>query len=143
MEFVKSKSAGYLANHMARLFAIGLQQRIKTLGIAPAQFMTLLELWNEDGLTQKELVNRIDIEQATMANTLRRMERDGLISRKPNPKDARSHAIFLTDRAKHVKEAAIGSAMSQNAVALEGFSQNEHEKFLEFMQRIISNMKSG
>ncbi|MEO0363426.1 MAG: MarR family transcriptional regulator, partial [Pseudomonadota bacterium] len=39
MTFAKSKSAGYVANHMARLFAIGLQRRIKPLGLAPAQFM--------------------------------------------------------------------------------------------------------
>ncbi len=39
------RSAGFLANHMARLFAVALQRRIKPLGLAPAQFMTLLELW--------------------------------------------------------------------------------------------------
>lgn len=98
MEFEKKKSAGYLANHMARLFAQGLHERIKSLDLAPAQFMTLLELWNEDGLSQKELVERIDVEQATMANTIRRMERDGLITRKQNQKDARSHTIFLTNK---------------------------------------------
>ena len=143
MEFEKKKSAGYLANHMARLFAQGLHERIKPLGLAPAQFMTLLELWNEDGLSQKELIKRIDVEQATMANTIRRMERDGLITRKQNPRDARSHTIFLTKRAKQIEQAAIKAAHSQNAVALDGFSQEEHEKFLEFMQRIIGNMKSN
>lgn len=141
MEFEKKKSAGYLANHMARLFAQGLQERIKSLDLAPAQFMTLLELWNKDGLSQKELIKRINVEQATMANTIRRMERDGLITRKQNPTDARSHTIFLTKRAKQIEQAAVEAAYSQNAVALEGFSQQEHEQFLEFMQKIIENMK--
>lgn len=143
MEFKKAKSAGYLANHMARLFAQGLHERIKSLGLAPAQFMTLLELWNEDGLTQKELIERIDVEQATMANTIRRMERDGLITRRKNTKDARSHAIFLTKRAKQIEDAAKEAAYSQNAVSLKGFSQKEHEAFLEFMQRTIKNMTSS
>ncbi|MFK5978779.1 MAG: MarR family transcriptional regulator [Rhizobiaceae bacterium] len=141
MEFDKKKSAGYLANHMARLFAQGLHERIKSLGLAPAQFMTLLELWNEDGLSQKELVKRIDVEQATMANTIRRMERDGLITRRQNPTDARSHTIFLTKRAKQIEQAAVEAAYSQNAVALDGFSQIEHQQFLESMQRTIANMK--
>ena len=79
MDFRKDESAGYLANHMARLFAIALNERIGPLGLAPAQFMTLLELWNEDGLSQKDLVQRLDVEQATMANTLSRMERDVLV----------------------------------------------------------------
>ena len=59
MTFEKSRSAGYLANHMARLFAQHLHRRIRPLGLAPAQFMTLLELWDDDGLTQKDLVARL------------------------------------------------------------------------------------
>ena len=46
------------------------------------QFAVLLELWAGDGLTQKELVERLDVEQATMANTLARMVRDGLVERR-------------------------------------------------------------
>ena len=71
--FDRARSAGYLANHMARLFAQRLHERIRPLGLAPAQFMTLLALWEEDGLTQRDLFERLDVEQATMANTLARM----------------------------------------------------------------------
>ena len=49
MTFDKTRSAGFLANHMARLFAKGLQQEIRPLGLAPAQFMTLLALWERTG----------------------------------------------------------------------------------------------
>ena len=77
-DFDKHRSAGYLANHMARVFAHALAERIRPLGLAPGQFMTLIELWREDGLTQRDLVARLDVEQATMANTLKRMERDGI-----------------------------------------------------------------
>jgi len=88
--FDRTRSAGYLANHMARLFAQRLHERIRPLGLAPAQFMTLLELWTADGLTQSDLVERLDVEQATMANTLGRMERDGLIERRADERDARA-----------------------------------------------------
>jgi DNA-binding MarR family transcriptional regulator len=142
MTFKKSNSAGYLANHMARLFALGLQQRINPLGIAPAQFMTLLELWDKDGLTQRELVQRIDIEQATMANTVSRMERDGLIRRKPHPKDKRAQSIFLTPKAKALKSQAVDAANKQNQRALKGLSANEQRQLLDYMQRIIANMSS-
>ena len=45
---------------------------------APGTFPAQLELRAEDGLTRKERVEGLDIEQTKMANTLRRMERDGL-----------------------------------------------------------------
>lgn len=143
MAFEKMKSAGYLANHMARLFAHGLQQRIKPLGIAPAQFMALLELWNEDGLTQKQLVERLDVEQATMANTITRMERDGLIERRAHPADKRAQSIFLTSKSRQIRAAAVDAAMSQNRQALSGLSGQEQTQFLDYMRRVIAAMRTG
>nr|WP_236042689.1 MarR family winged helix-turn-helix transcriptional regulator [Roseibium aggregatum] len=141
MTFSKETSAGYLANHMARLFAIGLQRRIKPLGLATGQFPALLALWAEEGQTQKELVSQLGIEQATLANTLSRMERDGLIVRKSCPEDGRVQRIFLTDKAKALEAEAIGSARAQNAVALKDFSDTEVRQFLDFMHRAIAAMQ--
>ena len=141
MSFDKTKSAGYLANHMARLFAQGLQRRIRPLGLAPAQFLTLLELCAEDGLTQKQLVERVDVEQATMANTLARMARDGLIERRPHPEDERSRQIWLTDKARALRAPATQAAAAQNQVALAQLSEAERAQFLDMMHRVIGAMK--
>ena len=137
MDFKKDESAGYLANHMARLFANALHERIRPLGLAPAQFMTLLELWEEDGLTQKDLVRRLDIEQATMANTLKRMERDGLILRQENPTDRRAQLIRLTDKARALQDDATAAANEVNGIALSGLSDEERREFIRMMARVI------
>lgn len=141
MTFDKWTSAGYLANHMARLFAQGLQARIKPLGLSLGTFPALLELWKEDGLTQKELIDRLDIEQATMANTLTRMERDGLIRRKPHPVDGRAQQVWLTRKAKALQEPATLAAQAQNAVALSGFTEEELGTFIWLMRKTIEVMK--
>ncbi|WP_269585241.1 MarR family winged helix-turn-helix transcriptional regulator [Roseibium sp. Sym1] len=142
MSFKKDTSAGYLANHMARLFAAGLQRRIKPLGLSPGQFPALVALWAKEGRTQKELVELLDIEQATLANTLARMERDGLISRRASQEDGRVQEIFLTDKARALEEQAIGSALAQNAEALAGFSDEEKTRFLDYMRRAIAAMQT-
>ena len=138
MTFEKLNSAGYLANHMARLFAHGLQERIKPLGLAPAQFMTLLELWTKDGVTQKELVQRLDVEQATMANTITRMQRDGWVERRAHPSDRRAQSIFLTAKARAIKDDAVKAAMQQNELAMSALSGDEQRQFLDFMRRVIA-----
>lgn len=140
MTFDKNRSAGYLANHMARLFALGLQERIKPLGIAPAQFMVLLELWREDGVSQRDLVERLDVEQATIANTLSRMERDGLISRAPHQGDARMKLIRLTPKARRIEAEAIAAARAQNETALGDLTAAERGDFLDMMRRVIARM---
>lgn len=143
MTFEKDSSAGYLANHMARLFAAGLHRRIKPIGLSPGVFPALIALWAKDGQTQKALVHQLDIEQATLANTLARMERDGLIVRKASEDDGRVQQIFLTDRAKLLEEEALGEALNQNAEALSDFTEEEKELFLEFMRRAIAAMQNG
>ena len=140
MAFDKMNSAGYLANHMARLFARGLQDRIAPPGIVTGQFPALLELWAQDGVTQKELVAKLDIEQATLANTLARMERDGLIRRTKHPADARAQQIWLTEKAQKIRESAYDAAMQQNELALSGLSPDERAAFIRAMQRVIEAM---
>nr|WP_074221716.1 MarR family transcriptional regulator [Rhodovulum sp. ES.010] len=128
---------------MARLFFHGLHRRIHPMGLAPAQFMTLLELWQEDGLTQRQLVDRLDVEQATMANTLRRMERDGLVERRPHPDDARSQQAWLTPAALALRAPATTSAKDQNDAALAALSEEEKAIFLDLMRRVIHTMRSN
>jgi DNA-binding MarR family transcriptional regulator len=140
MEFSKDQSAGYLLNRLARIFARGLTARIKPLGLTTGTFPALLELWETDGLTQKDLVERLDIEQATMANTLARMERDGLIVRKRDEGDGRVQRIWLTEHARGLRDPAVSAALEENASALAGFSDAERDQFVALMQKLIETM---
>ncbi|MEW5424710.1 MarR family winged helix-turn-helix transcriptional regulator [Amorphus sp. 3PC139-8] len=143
MDFDKWTSAGYLANHMARLFAQGIHARIRPLGLSPGNFPALLELWVNDGLTQKELTERLSIEQATMANTLARMERDGLIRRTPHPADGRSQQIWLTAKAKALEAPAIEAAKAQNNLALARLDPAERAQFVAMMTTVIETMRAA
>lgn len=141
MGFSRDDSAGFLANHMARLFALGLARRIAPLGLAPAQFMCLVELWREDGLTQRDLVERLDVEQATMANTLARMERDGLIRRAADERDRRARRIRLTDKARALERPATEAALAQNDAALAALTGAERATLLALMHKVVAAMR--
>ena len=138
MAFDKNESAGYLINHLARIFAQALAREIGPIGLAPGQFMVLLELWREEGLTQRDLVGRLDVEQATLANTLSRMERDGLIRRKPHPVDGRAQSIHLTDRARRLEAPATKAADGINRRMLAELTAEDRQRFLSAMRRVIA-----
>ncbi|WP_438753313.1 MarR family winged helix-turn-helix transcriptional regulator [Pararhizobium sp. O133] len=139
MAFDRMDSATYLASLLAKSFSRALQERGQKLGFAPGQFPILLELWTEEGLTQKQLLDRMDIEQATMANTLARMERDGLIVRRKHPTDKRAQQIFLTDRAKQMETEAKEAASAADQSLFSGFRRFERELLLEYMRMAIAN----
>ena len=140
-EVFKTESAGYLMNHIARQFAILLGEGLKPLSIAPAQFPILLGLWQTDGLSQQELVERADLKQATIANTLARMERDGLITREPNPDDARSRLIMLTEQARALQQQSTEIAKAINQTALSDLSADEQKLFLEMTAKIVARQQ--
>ncbi len=56
-------SATYLSNLLAKGFSRSLLSKASELGFSPGQFPVLIELWNGDGLTQREILDRLDIEQ--------------------------------------------------------------------------------
>lgn len=141
MAFSKNDSAGYLTNHLARLFARELQGRIKPLGLSTGTFPALLVLWENDGLTQRELVERLDVEQPTMASTLTRMERDGLIERRKDPDDGRLQRIWLTEAGRALEGPATALAEALNAQALAELTADERAAFLSLVRKVIASLQ--
>ena len=72
-----------LNSQVARLYARALDRRLRRLGISSGQAPVILALEAGDALSQKALTEIAAVEQPTMAATLSRMERDGLITRQP------------------------------------------------------------
>ncbi len=141
MGYSRTDSAAYLASQLAKGFSRSLQQRAAGIGFSPGQFPILVELWAEDGLTQKQLLERVDIEQATMANTLSRMERDQLIERKPHPSDKRAQLVYLTEKASAMRQDAVDAAMAADQDLFKGFRVFERELLLEYIRRVLDNAK--
>lgn len=141
MTFNRMDSATYLSGQLAKAFTRSLLSRASELGFSPGQLPVLLELWAEDGLTQKQLLDRVGIEQATMANTLGRMQRDGLVERRPHPSDRRAQLVFLTDRAKSLEEKAVSAARDADDALFKGFRRFERELLLEYMRMAIENAR--
>jgi len=134
------QSLGYQVNLLARLFELALRRRIAPHGVVPGQFPALLSLFVEDGLTQAELGRRVSIEQPTMANTLNRMERDGLVRRVPDPADRRRVRIHLTDAARALEPQLIAAAREVNALATDGLDAGELAAFTATLERIVGNL---
>lgn len=136
----REDSLGYVINHVARQFARALHDEISQHGVVPGQFAQLLALYEKDGITQQELCEIVQIEQPTMANTLKRMERDGLVERVPHASDRRKHLIVLTDMAKRLEAPLIEAANRVNAAATQGLDRKEAEKLMATMRLLASNL---
>ena len=68
--------------------------------VRPSYGSILIPLFEEDGLRIGELAARARLSKQTMTTMVRLLERDGLVERRPDPKDGRAARIYLTKRSE-------------------------------------------
>lgn len=142
MILTRETSAGYMTNWAARLFARELERQLAPSGIAPAYMPVLFALADGSTLTQKALARRAAVEQPSMAATLKRMERDALITRRPDPADRRSALVALTPLALGKVETVSSVVTAINALALEPLSPEERRQLLGLLGKVIGVLES-
>lgn len=79
---------------------------LEALGITYPQYLVLLVLWEQDGLTVSELGERLFLDSGTLTPLLKRMQAAGLVSRLRAAEDERRVHITLTDAGRQLETRA-------------------------------------
>jgi DNA-binding MarR family transcriptional regulator len=74
--------------------------------VRPAYGSILVPLFEQDGLRMGELGRRARLAKQTMTTMVRLLERDGLVTREPDPDDGRATLVSLTRRARQFRPVA-------------------------------------
>jgi DNA-binding MarR family transcriptional regulator len=138
MTYDRETSLGYMTNWAARLFVRAIERRLAGGNAGPMP--VFLALQDGRAMTQTALAQQASVEQPTMANTLARMERDGLIERSPDPNDRRSALVSLTEVGRERAQQALASAIEVNAIAASRLSAAELATYLELVARIVATL---
>ncbi len=91
---------------------------------------------------QTEIAAAVSVEQPTMANTLNRMERDGLVERRPDPDDRRRTLIFPAARALAIRDAVLAEACAVNAQATRGMTEADTAEAIRLLRWMIGNLRT-
>ncbi|MGO8893823.1 MAG: MarR family winged helix-turn-helix transcriptional regulator [Streptosporangiaceae bacterium] len=135
-----ASSVGYQVNRLARLFEVALRNRIAAYGVVPGQFPALLALYERDRQTQRELSEVADVDQSTMAKTLARMRRDGLVRDEPDPDDGRRIRYQLTPRARALEGDLAAAGHEVIAVATRGIPAARLAAFEQALEEMAANL---
>src|SRR5512146_3336973 len=134
------QSVGYLVREAHRTFLRALAARVSRHGVSIGMWYFLRALWEEDGLTQRELSRRVGMMEPTTATALEGMERRGLIGRTRNPHDRRKVNIRLTDEGRRLRQVLLPYAIEVNQVGLTGIPAKEIPLMREQLARIKRNL---
>jgi DNA-binding MarR family transcriptional regulator len=139
-DFPPDQSVGYLVREAHRAFLRALGARVSRHRVSIGMWYFLRALWEEDGLTQRELSRRVRMMEPTTATALESMERRGLISRTRNAEDRRKVNIRLTEEGRRLRDVLLPYAIEVNQVALAGISPKQIPLLREQLARIKRNL---
>ncbi len=92
----------------SRLITREYQPYLEKMDITYPQYLVLLVLWETDGITVNEIAQKLILNTNTITPLLKRMETQGIISRKRSERDERKVMVCLTGKGTEMKSAAAG-----------------------------------
>jgi len=125
--------------------AYGLIRRVAQTRLADSdatvdQVVIMTLLAEEDGLTQKDLVERAFSDPSTVRAMLVLLEQRGLVHREVCDEDARARRVYLTGEGRRQQESLVRRSHIGDATRLEALFDDEELQLLRrFLQRIIDD----
>lgn len=119
-----------------------LERSLDSFGLHRAQHRLLMTLACDRCLSQVELAKNLEVSPATIAVTLKSLEKAGLISRRAHQEDNRVNSVELTDAGRKIVEESREVFQALDERMYRGFSEEEKEQLCDFLGRIYENMQS-
>ena len=102
---------GFLVHDVSRLRRRVVDRALKPLGVTRSQWWILAFLSRSDGMSQVALAEELDLGKVALGQLIERLEKTGLVSRRPDEQDRRVKRIYLTKRS-HALIARIRDSVS-------------------------------
>jgi DNA-binding MarR family transcriptional regulator len=132
---------GTVVGKLSRRIVSAIASKTSVHGMMPAHYPVLGILRKIKVATQADLTRLCAIEQPTMAATLNRMEKSGLIVRSADPTDARRQLVRLTEHGNKMFEIMRTTSRAVSRKATEGLTDEELHSFFRICEAMTANLE--
>ncbi len=123
--------------HRARLAAL-----LAPHGLHAGQDALLMAVWDEPGLRQAVLAERLAVERPTVTRMVQRLERAGMIERQADPHDARSILVLPSARSRLLEVTVRRAWASLEAEMIAALGPADAQRFQRSMAAALERMSS-
>jgi DNA-binding MarR family transcriptional regulator len=134
-------SLSYLFRDTSRALLRAVQDHAARCGITLNQHFILRELWQTDGLTIRELAQRLRLVDPTMTTTISALEKKKLVKRNGSSEDRRKVHVFLTAAGKALHADLADGTSEISDAAFAGISDTDRTRLRRMLNRIRENMQ--
>jgi len=132
-----------LIHDVARLIRVHADRLARAHGMTRAQWIVLARLDRQPGLSQNELAAIVEVEPITIARLIDRLEKRGLVERRPDAKDRRIWRLHLRPAAAPLVEEINAYRVELNRFITQGLKPAAVDAFVDSLLRMKANLAAG
>ena len=121
---------------VARLF----NRQMREFDLTRTQWQVLYWLNHDDGQSQTNLANTLLMAKPPLGRIVDRLEEQGWVVRKDDPKDRRVKLVYLTEKFTPLREPLDGVVDDLCELAMADISTRDRQKLNELLKRIHANL---
>jgi DNA-binding MarR family transcriptional regulator len=130
----------HLIREATRLLVRSLQARLQQHDVSFGHWAFLRILWEQDGLSQRQLSEAAGVMEPTTHAALHAMEQRGYVERRRQAGDLRNQHVFLTASGRRLKRVLVPLAIEVNEVAVQGLPREDLATTRRVLHTIIGNL---
>ncbi|WGS60038.1 MarR family winged helix-turn-helix transcriptional regulator [Vibrio lentus] len=137
-EFDRQNSFGWMINVVANKASKDFDVELKQHGLSLALWPTLMCLWEEEGITQRDIAAKSKVENSTTTRTLDKLEKLDLVERRADPNSRRSFRIYLTEKGKALEEQLVPIPIRLNKELMNELDAEEQQQMIKLLQKMVA-----
>lgn len=122
----------------SRAFDALYRTELRDLGLTYPQYLVMLALWETDGLTVKQLGERLRLDSGTLSPLLKRLENAGLVERRRGREDERSVSVHLTGQGTGLR--ARAAEVPRRMLDATGLTPDELTELRRMLERVTRHL---
>lgn len=132
---------GHITDNSSKIICDSFSERIKKLGVTRVQWIALYYLGFTEFISQKELAEKMNVKESSVARLLDRMERDKLIDRIKSSEDKRITNLKLTETGVEKRKELIVEGEKFEKLLYHDISFEDMEIYTKVLDKMVSNVK--
>lgn len=139
-KYAPDDTIGFLVWDSTRMLTRAFSLRIARYGLSFGLWPFMRTLWSEDGLTQRELSERVRMKGPTTVAAINRLEHNGMVRRVRSKIDARKINVFLTEKGRRTFDRVIPDIEAVNRQGLTHLSRHEQALMKDLLRRFRADL---
>ena len=136
----EEKSLGKQISHISRNIRWMIQRDLETIGVGSGQHFFLHLIQRHPGITQNEVSRKTDIDKATAAKGLAKLEQRGYLRRIPDQDDRRIRRLYLSEAGEAVMPQIEATLRRVTEVCSADLSAEELEELFRLLDKTEASL---